>query len=373
MRKVLILGVASVQMDAIIELKNMGCSVYACAMADDGPGSKYADHFEPLNFTDIKALIAYIEKEKFDCIYSVGSDLAMPILAGVSEKLNLPHFVTAEAASICNHKDEMRSFLGDNFEWNIRYQVLRQANEQKQIAFPFIMKPSDSQGQRGVKLIENEKQFKEEFEKTKAYSRSGNVILEDYLEGKELSVNTYIVDSDVVFCVASDRVTWPQYDGGLIHKHIVPARALSSEFESELRRLVTAVARKFNILNGPLYFQIKLKGGHPKIVEVTPRLDGCHMWNVLQHYTGVNLLKLTFEHLLYNNTDELKNQRSSKEEYVLEFLCQKTNTPADYSTFAIPENAIYSYCYYRDGDNVRSVNGRFEKIGYFIMKSDGIR
>ena len=43
--KVLILGVASVQMDAILELKKMGYETYACAMADDGPGADVADHF----------------------------------------------------------------------------------------------------------------------------------------------------------------------------------------------------------------------------------------------------------------------------------------------------------------------------------------
>lgn len=368
MKKVLILGVASVQMDAIIQLKNMGCIVYACAMADDGPGSKYADHFEMLNFSDIKALINYIKKENFDCVYSVGSDLAMPISAELSEKLNLPHFVSSKSASICNHKNEMRSFLGTDFEWNIQYQVLRNKDERIIVNFPFIMKPSDSQGQRGVRLIKNESYFMQEFENTKSYSRSGNVILEEYLYGNELSVNAYLVDGKVAFAVSSDRVTWPQFDVGLINKHVVPSENLSSMFQSDLSRLVSDTAEKLNIFNGPLYFQIKTKNGKPKIIEVTPRLDGCHMWNVLNYYTGVNLLKLTFEHLLFGKTEELNNLKPFDKKYISEYLCQAPNTPADYSVFIIPDYTLYSFNYYKTGDNVKAVNGRFEKIGYFIVE-----
>ena len=35
-KKVLILGVAAVQMDAVSQLKKMGCETFTCAMAKDG-------------------------------------------------------------------------------------------------------------------------------------------------------------------------------------------------------------------------------------------------------------------------------------------------------------------------------------------------
>ena len=39
-KKVLILGVAAVQMDAVSQLKKMGCETFTCAMAKDGPSVK---------------------------------------------------------------------------------------------------------------------------------------------------------------------------------------------------------------------------------------------------------------------------------------------------------------------------------------------
>ena len=49
MKKVLILGVAPVQAEAIEKLKEMGYETHALAMKKDGPGADSADHFEEIN------------------------------------------------------------------------------------------------------------------------------------------------------------------------------------------------------------------------------------------------------------------------------------------------------------------------------------
>ena len=114
---------------------------------------------------------------------------------------------------------------------------------------------------------------------------------------------------------------------------------------------------------------MKLKEGKPYIIEITPRLDGCHMWNLLTYYSGVNLLKLTFEHLLNNDTSELETQLNHlKDGYVLEF-CQEPNTNADYTAYKNEIiNSLSSFNYYKQGENIRPVNGKLDKIGYFIYK-----
>ncbi|GAB6256325.1 ATP-grasp domain-containing protein [Peribacillus sp. N1] len=370
MKKVLVLGVASVQMDAILKLKEMGITTYACAQANDGPGSKVVDQFELINFVDEEKVIELIKNEEIDCVYSVGSDIAMPISTDISEKMNLPYFVTTEIARICNNKNQMRDFFGNDFKGNIRYQILENSSTKIILDYPFIMKPSDSQGQRGVRLINNFNEFLAHFEVAKNYSRSDLVIIEDYINGPEISVNAYILDGDVAFMIPSDREVWPQFQGGLIKKHVVPSKILNSESEHNLKDLVFRAAKKLGISNGPLYFQIKVKNNQPYIIEVTPRLDGCHMWNLLNHYTGVDLIKLTFEHLLYKNTEEINKFKSVDSGYTLEFLCEVPNTKVDYSRYTIPPDALFSMNYYKNGDLIRPINGQYEKIGYFITKNN---
>ncbi|CEP81815.1 ATP-grasp domain-containing protein [Paraclostridium sordellii] len=368
MNRILILGVASVQMDAVLQLKKMGVEVHTCAMAKDGPAAEVSDYFKILNFMEIDKVEEYIVENNIDCIYSIGSDIAMPIASKISGKLNLPHFVREDSARICNNKNLLREFLGNDFKGNIKFEVVKDEKHNIGIKYPFIMKPTDSQGQRGVKIINSYDEFIKEYPLSKTYSRSGLVIIEEYIKGNEISVNAYLIDGKVVFCVPSDRVTWPGFGAGLIHKHIVPCRDLSKRGKKNIYDLVSRSAEKLNVKNGPLYFQIKMDGDSPKIIEITPRLDGCHMWKVLEYYTGTNLLKLTLEHLLFNKTSSLEIQKNLIDEVTLEFICQKPNSIADYSRFNIPKDALDVFYYYNDGDNIRPVNGKFDKIGYFITK-----
>ena len=136
--------------------------------------------------------------------------------------------------------------------------------------------------------------------------------------------------------------------------------------DEKIKRIVEDACNRIGILNGPVYFQMKVMNGHPYIIEMTPRLDGCHMWNLLARSTGVNLMKLVFEHLLYDDISELKCLNSDIKPMELVFFCQKPKTIMDQSAFLIPKDSEDSFFYYATGDNIRPVNGRFDKVGYFI-------
>lgn len=368
-KKVLILGVASVQMDAILELKKMGYETHACAMAKDGPGADVADYFIEINILDTKSLVDYIKENKISLVYSVGSDLAMPVVCNISQSLDLPHFVSAKTAEICNNKDLMRTKLGNGFKGNVKHQIIKSGDDKVQLEFPFILKPADSQGQRGVRLINSLDEYKLNYEEVKKYSRSGTVIIEQYINGPEVSVNGYMIDGELKYLITSDRETWPDYTG-LIRKHVVPPVSTNAGIEGKIKEVMIEACNKMEIKNGPVYAQIKLEKETPYIIEITPRLDGCHMWNLLSYHSNINLLKLTFEHLLNDDISELeKVQDQSKEKHVLEFICQSPNTPADYSEYHSEiKNSIYSFNYYKQGESIRPVNGKHEKIGYFIYK-----
>lgn len=367
-KKILILGVASVQDDAIQKLHNLGYETYACAMADDGPGSKEADHFEIINILDIEKIIQYINENKINCVYSVGSDLAIPVSSKISENIGLPYFVSYHTAETCNNKDKMRQALGKDFEGNLNYQILEKDNDLIVLKEPFIIKPTDAQGQRGVNLIttNEDREREHSIKNARNYSRSGRIIAEQYIDGPEISVNGYLINGEVVMMIISDRETWPQYTG-LIHKHVVPSKIVDQNMENKIYQIVKKACHKLEIKNGPVYLQMKIEK-RPYIIEITPRLDGCHMWKLLKYYTGVDILKLTLQHLIEQNTSEIKNAKKElKEKYTLEFICQKPNSEADYSQYKITaSNVLEDYHYYDQGEFVRPVNGKYDKIGYFI-------
>ncbi|MBR5340092.1 MAG: ATP-grasp domain-containing protein [Lachnospiraceae bacterium] len=362
--KVLILGAASVQMDAVLELKKMGIKTYVVAMAKDGPAADVSDHFEPINILDEEAVTKLIINEHIDAVYSTGSDLAMPVACRISERLGLPHFVSSGTAYVCNHKNAMRTALSDACEGNVPFQVMEEASPVT-IGFPAILKPSDSQGQRGIFLIHSQEELEAHFEEAKQFSREGKVMVEKYIDGPEVSVNGYMVNGVLRFFAASDRDTWPEYTG-LIHRHVVPGRSFSPEAEEKMVRVLQDACNRTGVLNGPVYFQMKVMDDKPYIIEMTPRLDGCHMWNILERASGVNLMRLLFRHLLFDDTSELQARKARIQPMELVFWCQKPKTVMDRGKLELPEDAVFHFYYYEDGEVIRPVNGRFDKIGYYI-------
>ena len=364
--KALILGVASVQLDAVLQLKEMGVETFAIAMAKDGPAADAADHFDIINILNEDAVVRHIQDNRIDAVYSTGSDLAMPVACRISERLGMPHFISSETAYICNHKDAMRPALGPGFEGNIPYQVLS-APAPVSVGFPAILKPADSQGQRGIFLVHSQEEFDAHFEDAKKFSREGKVIVERYVDGPEVSVNGYMVNGVLRFMVASDRETWPEYTG-LIHKHVVPGKSFSPEAEGRMKRILQNACNRIGILNGPVYFQMKVMDDRPYIIEMSPRLDGCHMWNILARASGVNLMRLVFAHLLANDVSELDKAFPRVKPMELVFWCQKPHTYMDRSVLDLPDDAVDSFYYYQTGDFIRPVNGRFDKLGYYIRE-----
>lgn len=150
MNKILILGAGNAQVDAIRFCRNKGYEVYGCSYTSTDRGIPLLGHFKQIDIKDIGAVCEYASENKIDVVYSVGSDLAVPTAMRVSEQLNLRHFISYETAAICQTKNRLRSFLGADFQGNLPY--LCASGIEQALGFgqyPCMMKPTDSQGQRG--------------------------------------------------------------------------------------------------------------------------------------------------------------------------------------------------------------------------------
>jgi len=68
----------------------------------------------------------------------------------------------------------------------------------------------------------------------------------------------------------------PYQKNGMAFKYYIPSK-ISKDAKAKIRRMVENVLGELKISNGPVYFRIKIKEDKPKIIEITPRLDGCHL------------------------------------------------------------------------------------------------
>lgn len=376
--RILILGTSSPQVDAIEYCQDKGLEVHACGHKKIGKGVEIADEFILIDIKDKEEVLRYCQKNDMDFVHSVGSEVALPAVNYVSKKLGLPYFIEPEQTDVANDKTIWRERLGVDFFANIEYKGVDDKEELGEWdKYPAIMKPSDGQGQRGVRPVKDLEEARSYFDEVISYSNTDKIIIEELVQGPELSVNAFVIDGKVVFCQDSDRVSFDEYPGGIIKEHIIPSKypIHNEELKDDIKKMAQEAVDRLSIENGPVYIQLKLENKkEPKIIEFTPRLDGCHIWRLIEHYSGANILDATFE-LLFERKE--KAEKALKEihkggKYVLKFMTEEPNEALDKRKYDLNGSSFVEW-YYDEGEKVREINGFVERVGYKIKEYEGCK
>ncbi len=368
--KILVLGTGNAQVDLIKQAKIYGMEVHSCSYKKEGKGIQFSDFFTQINITDTNAVIQYVKNNGINLVYSSGSDLAMPTVAAVSEKLNLPSFISFETAQQCNSKSSLRDILKSFPDYSVISMSVENSNDaDKWTIFPAMVKPNDSQGQRGISKVENPSQLEKAVDIAKDHSRTNTAIIEEFVEGFEISINSYLTNGDIRFNFISERNSFTNYPGGIIKSHHYPVgRKINSD---KIDLMIQSVLKALKIKNGPAYMQVKInEEGNPKIIEVTPRFDGCHLWRLINALYGLNLMDIMLKHLTTGKIDEGAFDNILFPQSVrgdLLFFTSPPNSPFDKGKYEITDNSVYTEWYYNDGEVVREINGYREKTGYQIV------
>jgi biotin carboxylase len=364
-KRALILGIGPAQADAIRYLKQAGWWVAGCSCRRAGPGAGLVDELAVADIADVDAVADLARRFGVDRVYSVGSDLAMPTVARVSERLGLPCFVSPATADLLQNKVLLRGFLDERGISPVAHRGVQGAADlQGWDRFPAVLKPSDSQGQRRVYRVDTPAEVADRLDSVLAASRTRTAIVEEHLDGPEVSANVLVVDGAIAVEVVTDRHVVPGLPGGIPQAHVAPTRQASPAALRATQALVEQCVAALGIRSGPVYFQIKLSDHGPRIVEIAPRLDGCHLWRLLREVTGVDLLDATFR-LLAGDAPDLVPEPARADTATLRFFLDAPG--ATFSRARHPaSDAGHTEYYLEDGQTVPAVNGVLEKVGYCL-------
>lgn len=369
MKKVLILGALAGQVDAVDYLRRRGVETHVCAHERRGPGIDAADFFHQVDITDVAAVTDLARRIGVDVVYSVGSDIAMPTVVRVSEALDLPHFHGSELTDLLRSKEELRGRLAASGLSPVGFVALEPDSPVPDWGvFPCIVKPVDSQGQRGISIVETPEDLPRAIAFARANSVSGKAILEELLVGPEVSAHVLVRDGKVAFFLPSDRHVWDGPMVGVPRAHSLPLRPETAAWESDLRKLVDSIVVELDAQEGPLYVQAILTADGPRIVEIASRMDGCHLWRLIQISTGLDLMDLVLGRLLGDSwPDPIAITRP--EPMTLEFFLDSPaiEVSRGYLDAVVSPAAEFVEIQVEDGERPRRTNDVVARIGYQIV------
>jgi biotin carboxylase len=150
---------------------------------------------------------------------------------------------------------------------------------------PSVVKAPDRQGQRGLTLVRDEAELRPAIEHAVHSSRNGQALVEELVEGPEVTVNAFSADGEFVPLTVTDRITADPPAFGVALAHVWPTEVDVDAVVDVARRAVEALG----IRSGPTYTQLRIGPDGPKVMEVAARLGGGHDAELCQAALGVDL------------------------------------------------------------------------------------
>ena len=269
--------------DAALRAKQMGLHVVVSDRDPQAPGFAHADScliadvYGP-NET-ASAAERYSRKiRKIDGVICVAAD-APRTTAAVAERLGLSGLSCASAELACDKLAMKRRFAeaGVPIPW---FSEIETPQALQRVAIErgrdLVIKPVDSRGSRGVQRVSHVEDLTKAFLFARSHSPSERVMVEQYLDGPQISTESVIIDGRCHTPGFSDRnyeylERYAPYfieNGGDLPSHLSP------EIQAKVKDVVARAAAALGVTNGTVKGDIVVHNGEAYVIELAARLSG---------------------------------------------------------------------------------------------------
>lgn len=314
-KKALVLGGSIQQLPLIKELKSRGIDIVLVDYTDSPPGKKLSSKHYKISTFDLEGALEVAKKENVDTVCTMATDQPVLTASFVAENLGIYHPLTYKKAISVTNKSEMKRTLLKNSIKTPKFKILSEKQDCLDInnmKLPFVIKPVDSQGQRGITVVKNLNEIYSAFKLGLEYSRSKKVIVEELIKGAEYTANAFVKNGIPRILLTTKR---NHYDDtkvlGVCSSHSFNFRRLKKKYYLELLNVVRKITSTFDLYNTPLYVQLVLNSNGWNVIELACRIGGGFESYLIPIVTGFNIVK-EYTNLLLRKNIKLKVKNQAK-------------------------------------------------------------
>ncbi|MBR32595.1 MAG: dehydrogenase [Spirochaetaceae bacterium] len=310
-KNLIIIGAGALQVPLIEAARSMDVNPIVFDMDSEAPGRALASRFVQMSTRDIEGCVREAKRLsqeiKIHGVITAGTDASRAVSA-IAAALELPgiRYSDAEAAS---NKVLMRKRLRkagvpvpDFFPvWN-----LKEARDGlDELGCPAVLKPAENMGARGVIKIRHRSELAAAYRHSKKHSTTGEMILEEYMDGPELSVDALTFEGQYWITGIADRII--DREPYFIERgHNMPS-AMNSDILAEVKHVMIAGMKALGIHTGAGKGDIKVTSTGVKIGELAARLSGGWMSShTFPLHSGINLYRAAISIALGENPGDLQ-------------------------------------------------------------------
>ena len=287
-RRLLVLGAGPAQLGLLAAARERGLFVIALDRDPAAPGFQLADRRAIISTEDEQGIERLADAERVEGIIAPGIDWPVGIAARVAEKMGLPHAISGAVAALAVSKQRQRELLAEAGVPQPTWHLVRKPEQG--VPVPSVVKAPDRQGQKGLTLVRSEEELPGAIARAIEESRSGVALVEEVVDGPEVTVNAFSLRGEFHPLTVTDRLTAEPPAFGVALAHVWP-----SEAGGEAAGVAEAAVRALGIENGPSYTQLRIGPEGPQVIEVAARLGGGHDAELAQLALGVDLNGLALQ------------------------------------------------------------------------------
>jgi len=318
--KALVVAGGIPQIELIRQLKERGIETVLVDGNAAAVARPFADKFYRVDIFDIPAVKIIAEKEQVDFILTVCADQVLLVVAQASEELGLPCYIDYETAQAVSDKIKMKTLFKQIGVPTTDYITTDYLDEEavSRLRFPLVVKPIDAYSSKGVRKAANMNELRRFYTEAREISRSGGVIIEEYFQGEEISVDAFVTGGKAKILTVTNSEKVRNKDRFVIFRGRYPA-AVSDTVLQKIEDIAQKIAEGFGLWESPLLIQLLHDGDKVSVLEFCARTGGGMKWLMIKHACGVDVIKATID-ITLGLTPDLKRRDTGNKIVVNDFI-----------------------------------------------------
>lgn len=293
-RRLLVLGAGRHQAALIRRAEERGIRVVASDYYPDAPGKALASYPQDGDALDVAGNVELARRFGVAGVVTTGTDMAVVTMADVADACGLPCYLTPHTARVATNKPLMSAHLARHGGRRPRSIEIAAGDDAAHavagLRLPLVVKPSDSQGQRGITRVDDPYRIPAAVADAIGESRVSSAIVEEFVAGPEVTASAWVSGGVPHILMVTDRITFnPPPNIGIAFQHVYPSVAAAGRL-TDVEGQVRASAAAYEMDEGPLYIQMLMTDGGVRIVEGGARVGGGHEASLIPHVTGVDVI-----------------------------------------------------------------------------------
>lgn len=321
-KKLAIIGASYLQLPLVLRAKEMGIETHCFAWADGAVCKDVADAFYPIDVKEKEQILDVCQHIGIDGITTIATDLPVLTINYVASRMGLISNPDEYSATTTN-KYLMRQCFMENGVPSPKFTMVDDENkcQIKGFHFPLIVKPTDRSGSRGVEKVLDSVQLEEAVLRAQKESFEHKAIVEEFVSGREISVESISYKGNHHILQITDKVTTgaPYF---VELEHHQPS-TLPDDIKVKIKTIVMHALDALRIQYGASHSELKItEEGDIRVIEIGARMGGDFIGSdLVKLSTGYDFLKGVIEVALGTFEEPVLTVHKYSGVY---FLCKET-------------------------------------------------